>query len=639
MNNGLICIKLADVADRLPVPPRILGKFQQHYDELYEWICSNFQNREKFKKNAVYKINLLTYFLVEDGDVPSNWLALVAQNELHTDIHSGTIQRTILNCMLYVDNIDWSECVDSSVNNASVDVCTASDADSAAKSNKTRSVELGSGETGVSNYSFVAKTHEGANYSGQTKQMDTQPDLSAASDNAVDDEYEQLAARELTEKEQTPKEDLFITVPKYPKIGNMSDLPNDIRVSLPIAPSKQCEISATTRLSDMSEADLLNLFPKQFIRTRSPLMYESRKGITLDPLYGLLIPVEGFTDAQVRDCIIRYPHIFQLARQDEDGNYRSFYNELEIDGELVNVLKVWQYLPEAKIIDINSLSTRKEQIEFIKEYVIRRYLLERDVAGVQHKYDVRGSLPEFMTLFMPADMYADEGYDNALSLARTCVRGRISYLKTRNPRIVGEKPTVADCMFSPYCCATLCDRSCPKWALTDYLLMRNGLSYSSRPFKMKQSSLDNYIEVYNKAVQSGKALTVTCKDPVKVAEVMSYIAVCNTWNGSAMRVKCYHLLYSQYLESIQSSFGGRLNDDTAYAELWAKSCNVLVISGIDYVNFKDFQSQKILQLLQDRERKRKATIIVGPKVENIMGSGKMYDLLLTKFRSNLVAMD
>lgn len=323
----------------------------------------------------------------------------------------------------------------------------------------------------------------------------------------------------------------------------------------------------------------------------------------------------------------------------EDGTFTSFYNDMEIDGELVNILKVWKYLPEAKIIDIDSLNSTSEQIEFIKEYAIRRYILERDIAGIKHKFDVRGSLPEFMTLFMPASMYTKEGYGNSIDIAKKCVSARVSYLRTRNPRLVGETPTVSDCMFSPYCCATLCDRSCPKWAQTDYLLMRNGLSYSSRPFRMKQSSLDKYISVYEKACSCGSAVTVTCKDAVKVAEVMSYVAVCNTWQGSAMRVKCYHLLYSQYLESVQSSFGGRMNEDAQYAELWSKSCNVLVISGIDYVNFKDFQSQKLLQLLQDRERKRKVTIIVSPKVENIMGGGKMYDLLLSKLRSNLVTID
>lgn len=647
-----VYIKISDIAEKVPVPGNILQKFEVYYHDLYMWICDNFENRERFKKNATYKINLLMYYLFTDGTVPYNWNTLMTTPNLSCSVNSSDIRRVITKCMLAPSNIDWSECMDSSYSfelaNAASD--KSSEAVSAA-------IEVPSESTSSKRpYTFSAKTDTGEKYSGQVKSANSnassatsispiadkdksvmQEDASTVCDD--DDEYE-VASSLQPVVNATPKEDLFITIPKYPKVADISSsLPNNIRVSLPLVPSKQSEISATTDVNNMSEEDLLNLFPNTFIRTRSPLMYKPRQGITLDPDYGLLIPVEGFTDAQVRDSIIRYPHIFQLARQMEDGTFTSFYNEMEIDGELVNILKVWKYLPEAKIIDIDSLNSTSEQIEFIKEYAIRRYILERDIAGVKHKFDVRGSLPEFMTLFMPASMYTKEGYGNPIDIAKKCVSARVSYLRTRNPRLVGETPTVSDCMFSPYCCATLCDRSCPKWAQTDYLLMRNGLSYSSRAFRMKQSSLNKYISVYEKACSCGSAVTVTCKDAVKVAEVMSYVAVCNTWQGSAMRVKCYHLLYSQYLESVQSSFGGRMNEDAQYAELWSKSCNVLVISGIDYVNFKDFQSQKLLQLLQDRERKRKATIIVSPKVENIMGGGKMYDLLLSKLRSNLVTID
>lgn len=645
-----VYIKISDIAEKVPVPGNVLQKFEVYYHDLYMWICDNFENRERFKKNATYKINLLMYYLFTDGTVPYNWNTLMTTPNLSCSINSSDIRRVITKCMLAPSNIDWSECMDSSYSFelASAASDKSSDAVSAAS-------EVPNSSTPSKRpYTFSAKTDTGEKYSGQVKAAsaaitascnecaaeDKSLSKEAASDVCEDDDEYEVASSLQPAVNATPKEDLFITIPKYPKVADVSSsLPNNIRVSLPLVPSKQSEISATTDVNSMSEEDLLNLFPNTFIRTRSPLMYKPRQGITLDPDYGLLIPVEGFTDAQVRDSIIRYPHIFQLARQMEDGTFTSFYNDMEIDGELVNILKVWKYLPEAKIIDIDSLNSTSEQIEFIKEYAIRRYILERDIAGVKHKFDVRGSLPEFMTLFMPASMYTKEGYGNSIDIAKKCVSARVSYLRTRNPRLVGETPTVSDCMFSPYCCATLCDRSCPKWAQTDYLLMRNGLSYSSRPFRMKQSSLDKYISVYEKACSCGSAVTVTCKDAVKVAEVMSYVAVCNTWQGSAMRVKCYHLLYSQYLESVQSSFGGRMNEDAQYAELWSKSCNVLVISGIDYVNFKDFQSQKLLQLLQDRERKRKATIIVSPKVENIMGGGKMYDLLLSKLRSNLVTID
>lgn len=647
-----VYIKISDIAEKVPVPGNILQKFEVYYHDLYMWICDNFENRERFKKNATYKINLLMYYLFTDGTVPYNWNTLMTTPNLSCSVNSSDIRRVITKCMLAPSNIDWSECMDSSYSFELANAASDKSLEAVSSASKVPRESTQSKRP----YTFSAKTDTGEKYSGQVKSVNSNA-ASATSSSTIDDkdksvmqegasnvcddddEYE-VASSLQPVVNATPKEDLFITIPKYPKVADVSSsLPNNIRVSLPLVPSKQSEISATTDVNSMSEEDLLNLFPNTFIRTRSPLMYKPRQGITLDPDYGLLIPVEGFTDAQVRDSIIRYPHIFQLARQMEDGTFTSFYNDMEIDGELVNILKVWKYLPEAKIIDIDSLNSTSEQIEFIKEYAIRRYILERDIAGVKHKFDVRGSLPEFLTLFMPASMYKKEGYGNSLDIAKKCVSARVSYLRTRNPRLVGETPTVSDCMFSPYCCATLCDRSCPKWAQTDYLLMRNGLSYSSRPFRMKQSSLDKYISVYEKACSCGSAVTVTCKDAVKVAEVMSYVAVCNTWQGSAMRVKCYHLLYSQYLESVQSSFGGRMNEDAQYAELWSKSCNVLVISGIDYVNFKDFQSQKLLQLLQDRERKRKATIIVSPKVENIMGGGKMYDLLLSKLRSNLVTID
>ena len=629
-----VYIKISDIAEKVPVPGNILQKFEVYYHDLYMWICDNFENRERFKKNATYKINLLMYYLFTDGTVPYNWNTLMTTPNLSCSVNSSDIRRVITKCMLAPSNIDWSECMDSSYSFELANAVSDKSSEAVSSASKVPRESTQSKRP----YTFSAKTDTGEKYSGQVKSANSNA-ASATSSSTIDDkdksvmqegasnvcddddEYE-VASSLQPVVNATPKEDLFITIPKYPKVADVSSsLPNNIRVSLPLVPSKQSEISATTDVNSMSEEDLLNLFPNTFIRTRSPLMYKPRQGITLDPDYGLLIPVEGFTDAQVRDSIIRYPHIFQLARQMEDGTFTSFYNDMEIDGELVNILKVWKYLPEAKIIDIDSLNSTSEQIEFIKEYAIRRYILERDIAGVKHKFDVRGSLPEFLTLFMPASMYKKEGYGNSIDIAKKCVSARVSYLRTRNPRLVGETPTVSDCMFSPYCCATLCDRSCPKWAQTDYLLMRNGLSYSSRPFRMKQSSLDKYISVYEKACSCGSAVTVTCKDAVKVAEVMSYIAVCNSWQGSAMRVKCYHLLYSQY------------------PELWSKSCNVLVISGIDYVNFKDFQSQKLLQLLQDRERKRKATIIVSPKVENIMGGGKMYDLLLSKLRSNLVTID
>lgn len=570
-------IRLADLVDRLPIPARVKAKYQEHYAEVYDYTVNNFVNRKLFKVSTVNKLNALLYFLETDGDVPYNWSDIVKNPEysLDDDVDVNTVQRTVVPLYLSVDDILWDL------------------------------QEVGT----VGSY----KVKHVIDQSDSTKDV----------------------VRYKVSSE-TPKENLFVSVPKYPKVGSFDPQYGNVHVSLPQIPTKQCEVSVTTRVESMSSDDLLKLYPRQFIRTRSPIMYEPREGITLDPQLGLLIPIDGFTDAQVRDSIIRYPHIFKLKRRGESGELQSFYDHIEVDGELLDTLKIWKYLPEARIIDIESLESRREQVEFIKEYVIRRYLLERDVKGVKHKYEVVGELPEFMTLFMPARMYVSEGYKDVVDLARTCVRARVSYLKSRNPRIDTD-PTVKDCVFDSYCTFPLCDRSCPRWAQMDYLMMRNDLTSTSRPFQMKEEVLRKYVDVYESGV--GTTTVVTSRDTIKDAEVMAYVSVCNNWEKSAMRVRAYHLVFSKYVDDLQSSWSGTKSDDLQYVELWSKSCNVLVVSGIDYVNFKDFQSQLILQLIQDREREGKTTFVVSPRVEQLTGSGKMFNLMVSKFKQIVRSFD
>lgn len=606
-------IKLEDVADRIHVPKNVKAKLQTNYSLLYTWTASNYKNRKVFKQSTVNKINMLIYYLLTDGDVPYDWKSIVESPRYDLPLDEHEVQSTVAPYYFDVDVIEWDVNMDVVPKVLDVvpetpkqltkedEVNTSLEENEEVKSSTKESIEVKQEPERV--YTFEAKTSTGDKYTASL----------------------------------TPKEDLFLTVPAYPRIGPLDTTYTNIHVSLPQIPTKQSDVSVTTQVNWMSDADLMKLYPNHLVRTRSPLMYQERSGITMDPDFGLLVPVNGYTDAQVRDCIIRYPHIFKIMRVMEDGTYRSFYNDIEIDGELVNILEAWKYLPEAKIIDIDSLSSKSEQVEFMKEYAIRRYLLERDVGKIKHKYEIRGTLPEFMTLFMPASRYKQEGIIDVVELARMCVKARISYLSSRNPRIVGPEPTVNNCVFGAFCCEQICDRSCTKWAQMDYLMMRNGLDYSSRPFQLKQESLDRYIQAYESSI--GKTIVFTSKDTIKSAEALAYVAVCNKWKGSAMRVKSFHLMFSKYVDALQSSWGNSKTDDVAYSEIWSKSSDVLIISGMDYVNFKDYQSQLLLQLVQDREREGKTTILVCPRIENVMGSGKMYSLLISKMKQTCHSLD
>ena len=63
-----------------------------------------------------------------------------------------------------------------------------------------------------------------------------------------------------------------------------------------------------------------------------------------------------------------------------------------------------------------------------------------------------------------------------------------------------------------------------------------------------------------------------------------------------------------------------------YMKIFIDSCRVLIISGLDFIMFKDFQCQTLLTLLQDREAENKQTILVLPKTD-LLGEGPFFAIL------------
>lgn len=230
----------------------------------------------------------------------------------------------------------------------------------------------------------------------------------------------------------TDKSDLYIQPPTIPVFdyddkfasGYIDGVPYVIYKSLPVIPTKQNEISVSTDVSMMSESDLLRLFPNNIIHTRAASMYERVDGLSYDDELGVILPINGFTEEQVRDNIIKYPHLFKLLKE-VDGRLVSFYSTVELDGKLHKIVDAWKLLPEASKIPYNR--------EFVKEYVVRRYLLERDIYHIHHVYPMFGRLDPFLTLFMPYEEYKKNGYNNSVDIAKQCVNSRVSYKTSRNP--------------------------------------------------------------------------------------------------------------------------------------------------------------------------------------------------------------
>ena len=210
-----------------------------------------------------------------------------------------------------------------------------------------------------------------------------------------------------------------------------------IRRSLPKIPRVQSDISVTTDFNDLKDEDFLKLFPNKILKPRfERIYYEADKSfynVKKHPILGNIVMVDGFTYEQIVDNVVKYPHFYKLKR-DIDDKWINFYTRIEIDGELYETAKIWNELPEAAGLP--------KDTQYMKEYVIRRYLLERDIKGIKHKFPIVGSLDPFITLFAPMDVYKELGYTDYLGIAKQCVKSRVSFYYTRNPivrRLLGNE--------------------------------------------------------------------------------------------------------------------------------------------------------------------------------------------------------
>lgn len=238
-----------------------------------------------------------------------------------------------------------------------------------------------------------------------------------------------------TSEPPTPKSDLYLGGPIFPEFdvnkpwiqATVRNEVYTIYTSLPEIPTTQSEITVTTDETKLTDSDRMKLFPNCVIPTRAAVFYDHMNNMPYDDDLGLIFPIADFTEAEIRDNIIKYPHLHNLIKY-IDGEAKPFYSALEINGELYDICKreVWESIPDLSLLPFN--------VDFLKEYVIRRYILERDLRGVQHKYPMFGSFEPFITMFMPANNYARRGYDPH-DVADACVTNRIAYLRTRNPII------------------------------------------------------------------------------------------------------------------------------------------------------------------------------------------------------------
>lgn len=367
-------IKFTSISENYAVHRNFKGVLSDLYSSVITYVIKHFDGTMQYKQQVVRVLNIITYAAYASEMLPTNW----SKNNPFInipDIDDTAIQETLGDIYLTVDAIEWDVAV-------------------------------------VDNPVVLEGTKMRPITSLPTATIQPIKDVTIV---------------------ETPTTDLYIQAPEIPQFDVTkpwlqkqcgADLLT-IYTTLPEIPKRQRDISITTNVDIMTDSDLLKLYPNHFIRTRAPILYTPQTNMDFDKDLGVILPIDDYSREQVVENIIKYPHLYKLARE-QNGELVSFYAFMEIDGELKDVVEIWDSLEISKWIPKN--------VDFIKEYVVRKYLMDIEHKGATYKYPLFGTLDPFLTLFMPASEYAKRGYD-VVDLAKKCVQSRVSYKQSRSPII------------------------------------------------------------------------------------------------------------------------------------------------------------------------------------------------------------
>lgn len=201
-----------------------------------------------------------------------------------------------------------------------------------------------------------------------------------------------------------------------------------------------------------------------------------------------------------------------------------------------------------------------------------------------------------------------------------------------------------NCIFTPHCTELTCDRSCPMYVETSYLLERNNISMNSDVFSASDDKINQAVDILTKFQNTTGGVVAPSASTANAAELLTYCAICQNWKGSGLHCTVYNLKFSKYLDEMKKSWSSKDTDTFEYMQIWSESAKVLIISQLDFVNFKDFESQTLLNIIQSREANKFTTIIVSPPTNMLLSNhGVFFNLIVARWLhgkdANMVKLD
>ena len=252
-------IKFTSISEKFALPSKFKGQQSKLHGEFIEYVVKHFQNTRKYKQTVVDALNILTYCVIASEAPTFDWKLSDPFNTI-PEYDMDMIEEATSVYFLTMDAIDWdvSEADDSyHITDAQVIVPSA-------PTEPQEDVKI-----------YTPSRAEIA--------PDTTPIVPPQISRVIQEVPEVSTCTTVL----TPKEDLYIQPPKYPQFDfskpwlSVQDKGDQLVIytTIPEIPTKQNEISVTTDPDKMTVTEMMMLYPKQFIRTRAPIMYEPQEGL------------------------------------------------------------------------------------------------------------------------------------------------------------------------------------------------------------------------------------------------------------------------------------------------------------------------------------------------------------------------
>ena len=195
----------------------------------------------------------------------------------------------------------------------------------------------------------------------------------------------------------------------------------------------------------------------------------------------------------------------------------------------------------------------------------------------------------------------------------------------------------------------ICNDACLAANCINYLFDKNRLYESDIFSTITDKEIRIARKLFNQAFSTCDLTTYIVKQnsSKRFADVITYYSICAMWRGSGMKTVVYNVNFSQYLQHIKFDMNNRPSADSLSEAERIKAVidgriesaykNMIIISGLDFVNFSRFNCEILLDIIGAREAKRLPLIIVSPNLSNLVGEGPLFNKLMDVLNTHKVS--